>query len=130
MSSSNLPTFYKKDTMKNKIDTKEYIFLSKDTQLGKGNKSYSFVLHTTKKLGKILEKNDNYYEMLPPEFPVKLYFDLEMEYEGLTFEQSREKLFLFINWIMKEISILYEISLEKKISLFLIVVEKINCLTT
>ena len=34
--------------------------------------------------GHHLKRNDNLYEILPPDVPVKLCFDLELEIEGIT----------------------------------------------
>ncbi len=60
-----------------------------------------------------LSKDNNLFEMVFENTTVKPYFDLEMEIQ-LSHEEQMEKLNIFINYLIKEIKIIYDIDIEKE----------------
>ncbi len=59
-----------------------------------------------------LSKDENLFELVFEQTTVKPYFDLEMEIQ-LSHEEQMEKLNIFINYLIKEIKIIYDIDITK-----------------
>lgn len=141
MNTLNLATYPTRILAEKDIDLKDYMLLAKDKVCADDTSARKvfrrFPVSNFDKMEELLENNNNYYEILPPGLPVKPYFDLEMEYDGLTYEKSKKYLDVFIGWLIVEISFLYNVQLdindfielnscrENKLSFHLIIQNKI-----
>ena len=107
--------YYTRNAMMAGIDHTTHVLLSQDRDGKKGNKIFRRVpKEEMKALISVLGKNQNLYEILPPDTAVKPYFDLEMEYEGLDQETMYDKFDLFCTWLMGEIHDIFGITLVQE----------------
>ena len=60
-------------------------------------KQYSFI-NCNDDLEALVSSNNNLYELIPDDTPLRIYFNLEIEQE-MTPEQEQERLNIFIKWI-------------------------------
>ena len=91
----------------------DYIFIAVDKNETDAKKIFHKIKITDmEQLIQLTRTNNHIYESIPLDCPVKPYFDLEMEYEGLTTEIQKEKLQLFIDWFIKEVNAVLEIDLN------------------
>ena len=103
--------FYTRTECIKDIDINEYVLLAQDRDEKKGNKCFIKVL--IKDFPEIdLSVNHHLYEILPPDVPVKPYFDLEMEYDGLDIETIHNLLDIFISWLIVEIKTVFAVELK------------------
>ena len=134
--------WYTKQPMKAFIELQpdglqNYIQLARDRD-DKGTKTYHCIpSNEVENIRDLLNTNSHLYEILPPDVPVKLYFDLEMERTGITSEDGYQLVNEFITLVIKAVSEYYQIDLshedflildacrEHKISFHLIVQNKI-----
>jgi hypothetical protein len=110
---------YKRNDMMEKYGenvTKDNILLSRDANNNK--KKFNLInVSNFESLGDYLENNDMHlYEILPPEEPLKLYFDLEMENFEENFKETCDN---FIKWIVDEIKNVFSITIDIKSILIL-----------
>lgn len=96
------------------IDVNTTILLASDVPNSTtGNKRFSY--ETVESFDefalRLLVENMNAYEILPPNCPIKPYFDLEMASDDLQMEAMKPKLDLFINWVINDIYDIFEIQL-------------------
>jgi hypothetical protein len=103
-----LPVYFTRNMALEGIEEKDYIVFGKDKTEGKKT-FFRLPISEIQKLEKGLLQNSNYYEILPPNFPAKPYFDLEMEYSGLSYETCEKNTDLFIDWIIKDIKNKYDV---------------------
>lgn len=102
----------KNECLKN-IDINQFVLLSQDRDENKGNKVfYRLPLEGLHSLD--LNINKNYYEILPPDIPVKPYFDLEMEEEEFEPNEMKNKLNVFIDWLRVEIDNIFDVTLTRE----------------
>lgn len=93
-------------------NVKENILLSTDTMKKSGNKSFRYLPLQDKEFNEqYLQSNRHMYEILPPTEKVKLYFDLEMEYEGLEDSHKQYCCEEFIYFVACEIKKVFGITL-------------------
>jgi hypothetical protein len=105
----DLNLYYTRDLAVKNIDIPDYMLFSKDRNTTDAKKTFMRlpISEFDDRLQDILMQNRNFYEILPPDIPVKPYFDLEMEYAGLSYETCKENLELFINWLITEIKLVF-----------------------
>lgn len=78
-----------------------------------GAKEYSTTpISCIESFKEIVSQNHHLYEILPPEYAVKPYFDLEIEREGMDKTEMVELLNVFIAFLIREIVIVFNIDLE------------------
>ena len=103
--------FYTRESCLKGIEIKDFAVLAKDRDTQRGNKSFLRVpLADFQSID--LSANHHLYEILPPDTPVKPYFDLEMEYDGLEQETIYDLFNGFADWLMKEMKTLFSIDLR------------------
>ena len=112
----NPRTYYKRNDMMEAINgnVQEHILLSKDypMQNRAGVKTFMHLPLTNRiENESYLSVNRNMYEIIPPGLPVKLYFDLEMEYDGLTESHMQHCCEEFIYFVACEIKKLFGVEL-------------------
>ena len=92
----------------------DHVFLSQDRSSNAGQKQfYHFALNDWDKVWSVLVSQNNWlYETLPPDQPVKPYFDLEMEGETMDVI-AHEKLELFLSFVTSELRRLQGIEIER-----------------
>jgi hypothetical protein len=82
-----------------------------------GHKSFSIVpldeTKTVHNLSSLLTKDNHIYEWLTPSRPVKPYFDLEMEIEGLTLNTSSKLLDVFIRYLCSELNQIFDLHITQ-----------------
>jgi hypothetical protein len=108
---------YKKgfiEQIKNNITiSQQYEFIPK----GETEKIFSVRYHFYKgnynDLSKILEQNYNLFELIPSYCHIKPYFDLEIERDDITLKECKKLLLLFIDLIINEYKMIYDIVLKK-----------------
>ena len=96
------------------IDTSDYIFLARDNvKKLKNEKHYAAILISDMNMviPEMLKENNHLYEILPENKLIKLYFDLEMERDGLNGEDSYTLLIKFLQWVNKQILIKFNIEM-------------------
>lgn len=95
-----LDIYYTRKTCEEGIDLKDYMIMACDKTTTNANKFYHRlpIEEFEERLKPLLEDESFRYEILPPEFPVKPYFDLEME--NLDPTEWRTKLDTFIEWML------------------------------
>ena len=96
-----LQKFFSRKTAEDGINLNEFMLLAGDKNVITSHKYFLKIPITEidEILPDLLSRNTNLYEILPPNLPVKPYFDLELEREGLTTEDCYDKLHLFINCV-------------------------------
>jgi len=109
MKSTLWNTYYKKAECFKAWDSDESMFMTKDLQENCGMKGFLGVaIEDINDVVIVLGKeNAHLYEALKPGMPVKPYFDLEMEYKGLTEKLIKSKINKFIEWLVKEINFVF-----------------------
>ena len=114
--SKYLKKYYKKAECQNVYNAEDSIMMTMDLHEDEGMKEFCGTwIHEIDDIIFILNReNAHMYEALPPDFPVKPYFDCEMEYIGLTPELIKSKIKTFINWLCKEINFVFETNLVSK----------------
>lgn len=106
--------FYKKNKMMDAINhqVKDKILLSADYRENSQDKNFRYLLLKNTVFNHVyLNDNRHMYEILPPTEKVKLYFDLEMEYEGFERTQMEHCCEEFIFFVATEIKKLFGITL-------------------
>ena len=97
------------------VDTSDYIFLARDNvKKLKNEKHYAAVLISdmNKVIPEILKENNHLYEILPENQLIKLYFDLEMEQDGLESKDAYILLIKFLHWVNNKIMIKFNIAID------------------
>ena len=86
--------------MENK-NTNDYIFLARDNiKKVKNEKHYtSILISDLEKVKSIFDLNNHLYEVLPADQNIKLYFDLEIERDGINNEIAYNLVIDFLNWV-------------------------------
>ena len=109
-------SYYKKAECFLYHDVVDSIYMTRDLKENSGMKEFSSIrIDEIDKVVRILNKdNYNLYEALPPNQPVKPYFDLEMEYKGLTDRLIEIKINNFIKWLIKEINLVFKVSISRE----------------
>jgi hypothetical protein len=106
-----IETFPSRKQVEANTNINECLLFSKDKSI-KGNKYFGKVAITEiSKFILLLKENNHIYEILPPNYPVKPYFDLEIEKEDFTFECMETLLNLFIKFIIDEFKSTFGIEL-------------------
>jgi hypothetical protein len=135
----NFDLYFTREAAVKGINKGDYMLFAKDKNTTDSRKTFMRlpISEFNHYLDDILIENRNFYEILPPDFPVKPYFDLEMEYVGLSYETCKENLELFINWVITEIKSVFNMIIvrtdfiildscrENKLSFHLIIQNKI-----
>ena len=96
------------------IDINEYIFLARDnTKKIKNEKHYLAIsISNIDIIRVLLQDNHHIYELLPEKQPVKLYFDLELEKDGIQDANAYLLLTKFLHWVNEQILIKFDIVME------------------
>ena len=97
------------------INTSDYIFLARDNvKKIKNEKHYASIMVSDMKtvIPKILQDNNHLCEILPENQLIKLYFDLELEQDGLQSKDAYILLIKFLHWVNKQILIKFDITME------------------
>ena len=103
--------FYTRNECITGININEYVLLAQDRDEKKGNKCFMKIL--IEDFPEIdLNINAHLYEILPPDIPVKPYFDLEMEYDELDIETIYDLFDKFISWLIIEIKSIFAVELK------------------
>ena len=111
--------FYSKTPLKAYIVTQpngidNFLQLAKDRD-ETGKKSYHYLpCNGVEKIKELLKTNTHLYELLPPDVPVKPYFDLEIERDGITSHECEDLLREFINIVTNEYQTKYDVTLEQE----------------
>ena len=101
--------FYSKTPLKAYIVTQpngidNFLQLAKDRD-ETGKKSYHYLpCNGVGKKKELLKTNTHLYQLLPPDVPVKPYFDLEIERDGITSQECEDLVKKFITVVIKEIA--------------------------
>mgnify|MGYP003386551444 CR=1 FL=1 len=135
---TNLDIYHRRSDMENDTDIDTHVLFSQDKVANSAHKRFLRLPLTEKeKLKGILSVDNNFYEIVPPERKVKPYFDLEMEYDGLTRDIINTAFEEFVYWLACEIRELFGITLltedlvildscrENKLSFHLVINQKI-----
>ena len=114
MKTYNLEKYFSRKQAEKETDLSQYMLMAGDKETKTGQK-YFFklpILEMAEILPDLLSRNQHLYEILPPNFPVKPYFDLEMEREGLEYEECYDKLKIFVGWLKPIFKSLFGVDLE------------------
>ena len=104
------------------ITNDNYILLAQDKDVNVGSKYfYNYHIDELNELANTIKAtNHNLYEILPPNYPVKPYFDLEMVFPEINYEEIGtdamneifyDKINLFLNYLAEEIKTLFGVQL-------------------
>ena len=96
------------------VDTGDYIFLARDNvKKLKNEKHYASILISDMDsvIPELLKENNHLYEILPENKLIKLYFDLEMEKDALSSDDSYILLIKFLHWVNQKILIKFNIEM-------------------
>ena len=98
--------------MENK-NTNDYIFLARDNiKKAKNEKHYtSILISDLEKVKSIFEINNHLYEILPSDQKIKLYFDLEIERDGINNEIAYNLVIDFLHWVNNQIKSKFNINM-------------------
>ena len=98
--------------MENK-NINDYIFLARDNiKKVKNEKHYTAILILDlEKVKSIFELNNHLYEILPADQKIKLYFDLEIERDGIDNEIAYNLVIDFLHWVNNQIKIKFNIDM-------------------
>ena len=112
---TNLDVFYVRSEMEKNTDIDKHVLFAQDRDAVSMCKRFlRLPLTDREKLRGLLSTDNNFYEIIPPERKVKPYFDLEMEYDGLTREKIEKAFEEFIYWLACEIKEVFGITLLVK----------------
>ncbi len=108
-------SYYKKAECFKYNDIDDSIFVTRDLNEDNGMKLFmALELDDIDDVVKALRRyNYNLYEALQVGKPVKPYFDLEMEYIGLTPRLIEIKINNFIKWLIKEINFVFGVAISR-----------------
>lgn len=124
--------FRSRETLEKMCDINTNAIVAQDLDIKKGNKRfYNIPINELDRLAELLEQNNHLYEILPPDYPVKMYFDLEMEYTNADFDKYVESitenedevserefqqrhLYDFMDWLKEEIYNLFDVQLRRR----------------
>jgi hypothetical protein len=95
------------------VDINDYLLLSRDLNDKDARKLFLRIPidDFESNLPLVLANNKFLYEILPPDIPVKPYFDCEIEADGMTFDDSAELIELFIGFLKAEFLEVFDIKL-------------------
>ena len=98
--------------MENK-NANDYIFLARDNiKKIKNEKHYtSILISDIEKVKSIFEINNHLYEILPSDKNTKLYFDLEIERDGINDEIAYNLVIDFLHWVNNQIKSKFNINM-------------------
>ena len=94
----------------------DFIFLARDNvQKIKNEKHYLAIekKYMNQVIPEILNENRHIYEILPADCILKLYFDLELEKDGISNQECKILLYKFLDWINVKIQEKFDISMTK-----------------
>ena len=104
--------YYILNKIVNDCNIDDFIFIAVDKNTNDAKKFFHKIPVTEiNKLLHFISSNNHCYETIPENCCVKPYFDLEMEYEYLTTEIQKEKLNIFIEWLICKIKAIFAIEL-------------------
>jgi hypothetical protein len=108
-----LETFHTRKSAEENIDINNYILFAQDKLNEDSRKRFlrSPIINLREKMKSILDQNYNLYEILPPDCPIKPYFDCEMECDGLDEDESADKINDFIDFLKDEIKEVFNVKL-------------------
>ena len=94
-------------------NTNDYIFLARDNiKKIKNEKHYTAILISDiENVKSIFELNNHLYEILPADQKIKLYFDLEIERDGIYNEIAYNLAIDFLHWVNNRIKIKFNIDM-------------------
>ena len=94
----------------------DYIFFARDNvQKLKNEKHYLAVekKYMNQLIPELLNENRHIYEILPTDCINKLYFDLELEKNGITNDECKGLLYKFLDWVNSKIQDKFNITMTK-----------------
>ena len=94
-------------------NTNDYIFLARDNiKKTKNEKHYtSILISDLEKVKSIFDLNNHLYEILPADQNIKLYFDLEIERDGINDEIAYNLVIDFLHWVNNQIKSKFNINM-------------------
>ena len=109
--------FYKKQPLKTYIESQpdgihRHILFARDRK-DDGTKTYHYLpVGQVDALRELLSIDTHLYEILPPDVPVKPYFDLELERDGITREEGDALVQEFIQVVVDTVGNMYNVPLD------------------
>jgi len=92
------------------VIAQDYQYEDKKTDTLKTVKHYN-IINSIDDFEEVVKTNNNLYELVPEDTPLRVYFDLEIE-EELTDEQETERLYIFIKWMKEQFEKSFNQSIE------------------
>ena len=94
-------------------NTNDYFFLARDNiKKVKNEKHYtSILISDLEKVKSIFESNNYLYEIIPSDKKIKLYFNLEIERDGIDNEMAYNLVIYFLHWVNNQIKIKFNIDM-------------------
>ena len=112
ISKPKFKNYYILNEIVNDCNIDDFIFIAVDKNTDDAKKIFHKIPVTDiNKLLHFISFNNHCCETIPENCCVKPYFDLEMEYENLTTEIQKEKLNIFILWLICKIKAIFAIEL-------------------
>lgn len=107
---------YRRTPMLDTINVGENIIFALDhiTRSKQSTKRFAFIPINDKDVEELTQQNNHMYEILPPDMPVKLYFDLEMVRDNFTQDEMNHCCEEFIYFMACEIQKVFGITLTMK----------------